>query len=617
MTADAPGEDASAGAGEAVPDTVRLPRWAAFLVLSWGALLALLGAARAASAWPPWLLLALLVGLSVPIFFFGSWRASLRRAHELRLFRDGGRLRHLLGRPVLRTVVWLAAAPMLALAVFVSAAAANRPTIVAFMVPPALCLVFLLCDRVLRAEVAAPHRRAMAIRTAVLLAPVLLVVADFAVTLLWGDIPHYATLADAVRANISTEAARSVVLDELLRLAAYVNAMEAFALGRVGDWGGVLRAVAWVGFAALNLAFYAGLARAVAILLLPRSELRRALLPASDAPVPRRLAAVEAAITSALATILVVFILIPGLAAAEAWLSANRPSIYAETMVERIDDQIVRPGTIDILDKLRRETVKGLGVDQAALSQAANAGFDAMERNVDAFLDAYYSLPAEYLRIAALLMGETDLEQRLTDDLAQYLMADAPFGDYEARLKAALGSADRVRAIYETAVNDVLRIMALDLPADARLRVVASAPRSGLALPKPDVEVTTPGSRGVTSAAAGGIVAALVVKKIAAKGTLKLAAKAVAKVVASKAAGASGGAGAGALAGGAIGSAVPVIGTAVGAAVGGVIGGLAVGVGVDYLILKLEEAWSREEFRQQLLAAIEEQRAAFLNGLGR
>src|SRR5690606_17549999 len=155
MTADAPGEDASAGAGEAVPDTVRLPRWAAFLVLSWGALLALLGAARAASAWPPWRLLALLVGLSVPIFFFGSWRASLRRAHELRLFRDGGRLRHLLGRPVLRTVVWLAAAPMLALAVFVSAAAANRPTIVAFMVPPALCLVFLLCDRVLRAEVAA------------------------------------------------------------------------------------------------------------------------------------------------------------------------------------------------------------------------------------------------------------------------------------------------------------------------------------------------------------------------------------------------------------------------------------------------------------------------------
>lgn len=129
--------------------------------------------------------------------------------------------------------------------------------------------------------------------------------------------------------------------------------------------------------------------------------------------------------------------------------------------------------------------------------------------------------------------------------------------------------------------------------------------------------MTTQEERLEIAAASGGLVAALVVKKLGAKGTLKLAAKAITKVAVSKTAGTSGGAGAGAVVGAAIGSAVPVIGTAVGAAVGGVICGLAVGVGVDYLILKLEEAWSREEFRQQLLAAIEEQRAAFLNGLGR
>lgn len=596
----ATGGEAAAGAGDSTPDTVRVPRWVAFLVLSWSAVGALIWAARAAGAWPPWFLLALLVGLSVPIYFFGTWRASLRRAHELRLFRDGGRLRPLLGRPLLRTVVWLAVAPALALAVFVAAAGANRPAAVALLVPPALCLLFLLADRALRSDVAAPHRRAMALRTAVFLVPILLVLADFAVTLLWGDMARHATLAEAVRANSPPEPARSQVVDELLRLAAYMNAMEAFALGKVGDWGGAFRLAAWFGLAALNLAFYAGLARAVAMFVLPRAELRRALLPASDVPVPRRLSTLEVAVTSALATVLLVFILIPALASAEAWLKANRPSIYVEVLVEMIDGRLVKPGTIEILDKLRSDTVAGLGLDRAALAQAANAGFDAMANNVDAYLDAYYSLPAEYLRIASLLTGEGEMEQRLADDLTGHLMAGAPFAAYEARLSAALGSEDRVRAIYDAGVEQVLRLAAFDLPPDARIRVVASAALDGLALPATAVVVTSSGERAATSAAAGGLVAALVVKKVAAKGTLKLAAKAVAKVAASKAAGTSGGAGAGALAGAAIGSAVPVIGTAAGAVVGGIIGGLAVGVGVDYLMLQLEEAWSRAAFLARL-----------------
>jgi hypothetical protein len=64
--------------------------------------------------------------------------------------------------------------------------------------------------------------------------------------------------------------------------------------------------------------------------------------------------------------------------------------------------------------------------------------------------------------------------------------------------------------------------------------------------------------------------------------------------------------GPGAAAGGAIGSFVPGIGTAIGAAVGGVIGGVSAGVGAEFLILKLEELWSREAHRDELLAAIDD-----------
>lgn len=142
--------------------TVR--RWAAVLALSEGAVLAVLWAARTAGAWPPALLLAFLVVLSVPIFLFGTWRASLRRAHELRLFRDDGRVRAILGGPLLRAAAWMAVSLVLSLAVFLGAAGPSPPAAVAFLVPPFVIAVFLLADRSLRPELDDPHRRAMALR---------------------------------------------------------------------------------------------------------------------------------------------------------------------------------------------------------------------------------------------------------------------------------------------------------------------------------------------------------------------------------------------------------------------------------------------------------------------
>lgn len=604
--------EAPPGAGEAAARTIRVPRCAVSLLLGWGAIGGLFWAARSAGSWSPWSLLAFVVGLSVPIFMFGAWSAALRRAHELRLFREGGRMRSLLGGPFLRTVAGLLIAFVLALAVFIGAAGEHPPTWMALLVPPLLCLGFVLAERVLRAEMALPQRRAMALRAAVLLAPLLLVVADFLIASFGFETPRHASLADAVRANLPPEPAHSQLVDELLRLAAYMNAMQAFALGMVADWGGAFRLAAGVGTAALNFAFYAGLARAVAMFFLPWAELRRAFLPAGEAPVPRRLSVTEIATASALATIIPLFILVPAFGKAEGWLKHNRPSILVGVAVEKIDGRLVRPGTIEILDKLRADTVKGLGVDRAALAQAANAGFDAMEANVDAYLDAYYSLPAEYLRIASLIGGASALEEKMAADFKEYLMAGDPFAGYDAQVDAALAAADRVRSIYGDAVERVLDRAALDLPPDARVKVVASASLGDLALPTPELALTTSGDRMVSGAVAGGLIAALVVKKVVAKGTLKLAAMAVAKVAVSKGAGASGGAGAGALAGAAIGSVVPGVGTAAGAVVGGVVGGIAVGVGVDYLMLKLDEAWSRDDFRQQILDALEAQRAEFL-----
>ena len=90
-----------------------------------------------------------------------------------------------------------------------------------------------------------------------------------------------------------------------------------------------------------------------------------------------------------------------------------------------------------------------------------------------------------------------------------------------------------------------------------------------------------------------------------------LGAQALIKVTAGKAVSAMGGAAAGAATGMALGSFIPGIGTAIGAAIGGVIGGITIGLTVEKLLLMLEEAFSRDEFKRQILDAIEEERIEF------
>jgi len=98
---------------------------------------------------------------------------------------------------------------------------------------------------------------------------------------------------------------------------------------------------------------------------------------------------------------------------------------------------------------------------------------------------------------------------------------------------------------------------------------------------------------------------------VAGKGVIKLGAQALIKVTAGKAVSAMGGAAAGAATGMALGSFIPGIGTAIGAAIGGIIGGITIGLTVEKLLLMLEEAFSRDEFKHQILDAIEEERIEF------
>ena len=122
------------------------------------------------------------------------------------------------------------------------------------------------------------------------------------------------------------------------------------------------------------------------------------------------------------------------------------------------------------------------------------------------------------------------------------------------------------------------------------------------------------GSIGATGAITGAI-AGKITAKVVGKGAIKLGTQALIKITAGKAISALGGTAAGAATGMAIGSVIPGIGTVIGAAIGGITGGITIGLTVEKLLLMLEEAFSRDEFKQQILQAIEDERIEFEKSL--
>ena len=75
---------------------------------------------------------------------------------------------------------------------------------------------------------------------------------------------------------------------------------------------------------------------------------------------------------------------------------------------------------------------------QAVLEKAINAGFrPSMEENIDLYLDWYYSLPAEYVRLGKMLVG--NLEGYMARELKAKLGSGEPFAAVEAEFTRLLG----------------------------------------------------------------------------------------------------------------------------------------------------------------------------------
>jgi hypothetical protein len=375
----------------------------------------------------------------------------------------------------------------------------------------------------------------------------------------------------------------------------------------------------------VNLAIFFNVSAMLSCFAIPAAEFRRIFGPLTEAPVPPLIAPGRIAMNTAIIVFVLFFIYLPAFVTIETTFQ-QKPQIHnarktAEhkfiPMLDKIGSEFFQTGTIDQLTRARLSAEMKFDAAVIRLNNRIDSAFVHMEKNVDAYLDWYYSLPAEYLRIGKMMTG--DLEDYMTLKLEEFLNKGQPLHQVESELNQAIAGYEAAKQTYRDKAEQVMAQNQVNKSEYSHFEVVSQiSPEEALNLSLP-ADVIGFNARMIagagTLAGINGTITALVIKKVlrkaAAKNTLKVAAKAVTKIVASKAAGSSGGAGAGALAGAAIGSSIPAVGTAAGAVVGGIIGAVTAGVTVDKMLLMLESAINRESMKAELVSAIREAKEAF------
>lgn len=379
----------------------------------------------------------------------------------------------------------------------------------------------------------------------------------------------------------------------------------AWAQGTLATLGSAAPAPPWrVALALLVLPVTVfGYATAVAASLsLPRHEYRRifaATLTADEPPaLPRRRRRAYAVATglAALALIGLVWRVDAALGGHERWLA-----LRALPACERIGGTAYAVGTLARAAAFAGVLEEGM----AARRASACARLDAMERiaavNVDAYLDWYFSLGAEWMRMALLVTGDVDtlLEVRFNKLVA----GDPRLATLIAELDADRHYLVAVASAGHRGLGQLLDEQRLVLD-ERQCRVTAETNSVLPALPRYDGVRARLLASTATGVVAGAFAGALTARAMA-RASMQTAGRVLGKVAARQGAARLGAAAAGAATGAVAGSAVPGLGTGIGA-VAGAATGLAIGAGVDVAMLAVEEKLTRADLRRDLLAAVTE-----------
>jgi len=567
------------------------------------------------------LLVTLLFGL--PIYFGAIYAVTIERIYRTSQFKKLGILHWFLTRRILAYIGWLLWSVVFSfILLFYLGSADKQEWIFFFAAIPAFAVIFTIFSPIAAREYKpyiAMHKTLSWSRwvTALTMAVLFVIFVNHA-----DSSRQYASLAEAVAAESQKldGTTNSILILETNRLLGFIEGLKRYALGSLQSLSDAL----YLGCVfAGSLVFFYNVMLGISSFMVPLPEYRRVFAPIQDSDEPPAVSPWAWAITSAFTTFFVFFIYVPSTVYVDAWLRSNPETVeeiraskqIVVQTVEMIGDDYYKPGTAQQIEQAYLDTLSKMEASLEKLRETTGTGFQQMIDNVDAYLDWYYSLPGEYERILALATGV--LENWMSEKLQNYLMRGNAFGPVQLSIEEVLQNNQQLRAEHLQQVERILADNRVEPISEAQLEIVRHASLNALKEPPAHSVIINLENRMLISGGIGtagaitGAIAGKITAKVAGKGIIKLGAQALIKVTAGKAVSALGGAAAGAATGAALGSFIPGIGTAIGAMIGGIIGGITIGLTVEKLLLMLEEAFSRDEFKRQILEAIEEERLEF------
>lgn len=281
---------------------------------------------------------------------------------------------------------------------------------------------------------------------------------------------------------------------------------------------------------------------------------------------------------------------------------------FIEKLVELIDEQFYEPGTVKKIKLLEEKISQSYDSTDfnRAHNQALEDAFNRMEANTEVFLDNYYSMPAEYVRLSKMFQGE--LENYIRTSLETALMLDNPFNKLNEIQELEIIKIRNFDEDKSTAHKELkgLKESAKVAISDGETPKVVETYNTKF--PKLVLGSTTLEKniklRAGAAAGAGAITSttvALISKKLAAQGAYKGLSIAMTKVLGKKVAATA----VGSVVGGFLGSVVPLAGTAGGIVTGGALAGFF----VEWAGVNLDEFINRDNLRSQIYETLEAQKA--------
>lgn len=587
----------------------RIRRWGAYLAkaIVLVGLLCLVG--HTAPLMPPAGIVLAWAVLSAASALGLVYCAVIKKTHNRAKYREGGMLHKLNEGRILRMIgaFILAAACMAGLILESPKWGVGEWVLVAAAIP-AYAAVLVVVLRKLGREYEAPYRAASAIKWSSVIVAVLLCVAYAAISLL-EPATTFGSAAEAfMAAQQPFESSPSALMSEAGLLASLADSLAAYGMSEAAGMAFPLYVICRI---ALMAGAFFSVANLLGVCSLERVELRRVFAPLGtpgEHGTRGRVVGKYVAAAAVLPVCLCAAFLGADLAVDRA--SETEEFTAAESFVRDqagmaafvLDGKYYEQQAVaELIDEARQKSETLYADAREKLVPLINASYDARIANVDSYLDWYYSLPADYERLATMITGtaesfvaeqfQNQIEQGIDD--SQLEAEFDGFAEQASQLKAGI---EQELAGYELSGVPEWLMTTKELLADDFL----SQPL------EPTEKLMDAGARigiGTATGVVGGVLAKTLVEKAMTKQFCSKVVTKISSMAASRAAG------------GVVGGALGTIGGPLGT-VAGVAAGTALGVGVDYVLLNIDEMQNRETYKQEIIATIEEERAEMLALVG-